>query len=94
MIEVSFREVEVFGSRFSDEDIEEGISQSNQGVIRVRADSEGSFVEGDSAASVVIFVDEDVSEEELVVSNIEQVGFFDWLDQLEIKVGYCSIVDF
>lgn len=26
MIEVSFREVEVFGSRFSDEDIEEGIS--------------------------------------------------------------------
>lgn len=37
----------------------------------MRVDSEGSFVEGDIVASVVIFVDEDVSEEELVVSNIE-----------------------
>lgn len=91
--EVSFREVEVPGSCSSDDDTEEGTSQSNQGATRVRADSEGSSVEGDTAAPVVILADEDVSEEELVVSNTEQAGLSDWLDQLETKVGHCSTVD-
>lgn len=77
----------------SDDDTEEGTSQSNQGATRVRADSEGSSVEGDTAAPVVILADEDVSEEELVVSNTEQAGLSDWLDQLETKVGHCSTVD-
>lgn len=91
--EVSSREVEVPGSCSSDDDTEEGTSQSNQGATRVRADSEGSSVEGDSATPVVILADEDVSEEELVVSNTEQAGLSDWLDQLETKVGHCSTVD-
>lgn len=91
--EVSSREVEVPGSCSSDDDTEEGTSQSNQGATRVRADSEGSSVEGDTAAPVVILADEDVSEEELVVSNTEQAGLSDWLDQLETKVGHCSTVD-
>lgn len=85
--EVSSREVEVPGSCSSDDDTEEGTSQSNQGATRVRADSEGSSVEGDTAAPVVILADEDVSEEELVVSNTEQAGLSDWLDQLETKGG-------
>uniref|UniRef100_A0A8W8LIH5 Uncharacterized protein n=1 Tax=Magallana gigas TaxID=29159 RepID=A0A8W8LIH5_MAGGI len=79
--------VEVPGSCSSDDDTEEGTSQSNQGATRVRADSEGSSVEGDTAAPVVILADEDVSEEELVVSNTEQAGLSDWLDQLETKAG-------
>lgn len=91
--EVSSREVEVPGSCSSDDDTEEGTSQSNQGATRVRADSEGSSVEGHTAAPVVILADEDVSEEELVVSNTEQAGLSDWLDQLETKVGHCSTVD-
>lgn len=86
-------EVEVPGSCSSDDDTEEGTSQSNQGATRVRADSEGLSVEGDTAAPVVILADEDVSEEELVVSNTEQAGLSDWLDQLETKVGHCSTVD-
>lgn len=78
---------EVSRTRSSDEETEERNGQSNHRATRVRPDSDGSSVEGDTAAPVVILADEDVSEEELAVSNTEQAGLSDWLDQLETKAG-------
>ncbi|XP_078325014.1 rab-like protein 6 isoform X2 [Crassostrea virginica] len=46
--------------------------------------SDTSSVEGDR---VVVLADEDVSEEELVVTTTDQAGLSDWLDQLETKAG-------
>lgn len=87
--EVNARGVEedVPGTRSGEEEAEEGTSQGNQQATRVRAYSDGSSLEGDRDAPVVILADEDVSEEELAVSNTEQAGLSDWLDQLETKAG-------
>lgn len=85
---------EVSRTRSSDEETEERNGQSNHRATRVRPDSDGSSVEGDTAAPVVILADEDVSEEELAVSNTEQAGLSDWLDQLETKVVLINAADY